>query len=505
MASGPPNQQAGASDLRRPSFQPRYSSSQASTGITARLGSDRLADSTFELNDPMANEQSGVSSPPQTALPSAPQQQDGRKCWICQMDETEDTEENTIWRSPCPCSLVAHDDCLLEWVADGEAPKDGGAASTQNFFCPVCKAEIHIERPHDPLVGLFDRVQALAKSLAYPTALSALLGCGYAGLFAYGVNTLYLVFGREEAVAILATMRMKETVRETVGETVGAFIANTDPFFPRIDLIGWKGFLALPMIAPSLVLLRSTLGSYVLPIMTSGVSYLFQMPLFVNTNPLHKYFVYSPAHRDIYHWPPPPGLAFATLPYVFAAYNNVYRHTFAQLETKWDQAVQRKPREGETAEQIAQQRVREEEDNIFGIEIVEEEIHRDEGGNVIPAEDVLPQADGAADGLQDGQPRNNEDIFFQRNWSMSRIIMNVTGALSFPLISSIMGTLLAHGPFGYKLKGSGILQKKWGRTLVGGCLFVVLKDALTLYCKWKKAENFGKRKILDYKRSRGRA
>jgi hypothetical protein len=482
--------------------------------------SDRLDDSHVLLNEPVANEQANVSTPHQSSLLSRPRQQDVRRCWICQMDETEDTPESSAWRSPCPCSLVAHDDCLLEWVADGEAPKDGGAASTQKFFCPVCKAEIHIERPRDALVALYDQVQAAAKSLAYPTAISALLGCGYAGLFAYGVNTLYLVFGREEAVKILAAMRGHQIydwsgrlLGERYQETIGALIANADPFFPRIDLIGWRGFVALPMIAPSLVLSRSSLGSFVFPLMISGVSFLFQMPSYPATNSLLKYFIYSPAHRDIYHWPPTPGLAFATLPHILAAYNNVYRHTFAKLERKWDQAVQRKPREGETAEQIADQRAGEEDDNIFGIEIVEEEVHRDDRGNIVPAENDLPQADGAADRQQEVQPRNNEDIFFQRNWSLSRIIMNVTGALSFPLISSVMGTLLevllparlvGHGPFGSRIRGRGILEEKWGRTLVGGCLFVVLKDALTLYCKWKKAENFGKRKILDYKKPRRR-
>ncbi len=47
-------------------------------------------------------------------------------------------------------------------------------------------------------------------------------------------------------------------------------------------------------------------------------------------------------------------------------------------------------------------------------------------------------------------------------------------------------------------KQVGLLQQKWGRSVVGGCLFVVLKDAITLYCKWRRAKNQGKRKVLDY-------
>ena len=195
------------------------------------------------------------------------------------MDDTEDTPENSVWRSPCPCSLVAHDECLLEWVADGEAPKDGGAASTQKFFCPVCKFEIQIQRPRDPLVEVFDQVQSSAKMLAFPTAISALVGCGYAGLFAYGVNTLYIVFGNDEAVKVLVAMRGNVLPatggglwsRGALG-TVRDIVTGTDPFWPRIDSIGWKQWVVLPLIAPTLVLSRSTLGNYVFPFIVCGVS-----------------------------------------------------------------------------------------------------------------------------------------------------------------------------------------------------------------------------------------
>jgi hypothetical protein len=290
MASASSNQQPEESNLRRPSFQRRSSSSQTSANALVDSVSQVPGGSPVLLNDPLANERDGVPSPLPSTFPSRSRQQDVRRCWICQMDETEDTPESSVWRSPCPCSLVAHDECLLEWIADGEAPKDGGAASTQKFFCPVCKAEIHIERPRDALVALYDQVQGAAKSLAYPTAISALLGCGYAGLFAYGVNTLYLVFGREEAVKILAAMRGRQMydwsgrfLGERYQETIGALIANADPFFPRIDLIGWRGFVALPMIAPSLVLSRSSLGRFVFPLMISGVSCLYQLSYFATT------------------------------------------------------------------------------------------------------------------------------------------------------------------------------------------------------------------------------
>jgi hypothetical protein len=64
------------------------------------------------------------------------------------------------------------------------------------------------------------------------------------------------------------------------------------------------------------------------------------------------------------------------------------------------------------------------------------------------------------------------------------------------------------GIFGRKVNyitgHKGLLKEKWGRSLVGGCLFVVLKDAVMLYCKWKKARDFGKRRVRDWEgRRRG--
>jgi hypothetical protein len=91
------------------------------------------------------------------------------------------------------------------------------------------------------------------------------------------------------------------------------------------------------------------------------------------------------------------------------------------------------------------------------------------------------------------------------------------GALFFPAISRLVGDILALtlpsrlvdpnfgsrtvvGLFGRtgKVTSKGLLKEKWGRSLVGGCLFVVLKDAVVLYCKWKKARDFGKRKVVDW-------
>jgi len=83
------------------------------------------------------------------------------------------------------------------------------------------------------------------------------------------------------------------------------------------------------------------------------------------------------------------------------------------------------------------------------------------------------------------------------------------GALFFPAVAAAMGEVLKVSlpakwvGRGVGVGGKGLLMEKWGRSLVGGCLFVVLKDVVTLYCKWRKAKDFGKRKIIDYVGKKG--
>lgn len=134
-----------------------------------------------------------------------------------------------------------------------------------------------------------------------------------------------------------------------------------------------------------------------------------------------------------------------------------------------------------------------------------EEAVRDARRNVDAVRERLDQA--AAQPLGNGRARrNNWEI--RQNISTAQVTSTVMGALFFPAISSIMGDLLkvalpakwvTKQPSRWGIKVSdGMLKEKWGRSIIGGCLFVVLKDAVTLYCKWKKARDFGKKKVLDY-------
>jgi hypothetical protein len=196
-----------------------------------------------------------------------------RTCWICQQEDTDDTPETLDWRTPCPCSLTAHDSCLLEWIANKEAPKPGNIASTKKIFCPQCQAEIKIERPQDYLVIAADKVQSVAKIMILPTALSAVLGCFYSGFMVYGMNTLNIVFGPEEATNLLApSLSDLETSfqirRRPSTQILQRFIKSIDPFLPISECFtNWKLFVGLPLIAPALVLSRTKVADQVFAIL----------------------------------------------------------------------------------------------------------------------------------------------------------------------------------------------------------------------------------------------
>ena len=94
--------------------------------------------------------------------------------------------------------------------------------------------------------------------------------------------------------------------------------------------------------------------------------------------------------------------------------------------------------------------------------------------------------------------------------SLGPIAETILGALLFPSIAGMSGELLklalprawttapAIPSRGARIAAKGLLQEKWGRSLVGGCLFVLFKDAVMLYVRWKMAQMHRKRRVLDW-------
>lgn len=406
-----------------------------------------------------------------------------QKCWICYMDETEDTPLNSEWRSPCPCALTAHEACLLDWLADLENPRSR-KRNTAKMVCPQCKTEIVVTRPRSYIVDVVRMVERLAGRLVLPGMAFTLAGTVWAGCCAHGVYSMYFVFGTDEARHIL---------EESIDGT----------WHPGLNL-------GLPLIPLVLIFSRTRYAEGLLP----AVPVLF-------------FATHQPGEQlDLDFWPPNPAMTFAALPYVKSFYSAFYERFFGGLERRWIAEVQ--PRAGEDESEGAQEQA----DAGAGdgadggngqilMEIdLEWQMGLGQGGDVaedgfgLPGGNQQENEQEAQQGDNPGEGRNGQVIGFERRNNLIHETSNladvVLGALVFPAISASMGGFLKYvlpkswtAPSSILERGRpGLLQTRWGRSVVGGCMFVLLKDALVLYCRWKLAQTHRKRKVLNYDRTK---
>lgn len=125
----------------------------------------------------------------------------------------------------------------------------------------------------------------------------------------------------------------------------------------------------------------------------------------------------------------------------------------------------------------------------------------------------LPAAGQDADGAQDDGDGEHEAPQAPpvRRAGIGAILSNVSNsivsALILPAISAAMGEALRlmlpkswTAPIG--LRRAGMLRQQWGRSLIGGCLFVVIKDAVRIYTKSRKVAAMSNRRVKNVDRRR---
>lgn len=492
-------------------------------------------------------------------------------------DESEDAGDSSIWRDPCPCALVAHEDCLLDWIADLEAPKNARSRGIgpPKIECPQCKAEIQLSRPRDYIVEAVNALQRLGNSAVVPISGLALTSGMHHLSQAIGMHTIYAIFGAEDGRRLLQPLydMARHSYLEVDARNPGqAMDLISNLFLERLR--HWRLLIGLPTITPILVLSRTSFADSVLPVLPV-VFFATQA-----TSPDH--------HWDLTTWPPSASFAFAVLPYVRSLYNAYYKKVWAEKEKQWLVAV--KPRVSQQNEEDAAgnngqnpAEVPAEGENIFEVHIdhnvwddgdwAEEEEEqlvqqaadrqpaalrqddfpevpenighdrpqeqREELQRHLPGAGGFPRAPnneaapapvildhrrpnaGAAPAPNQPADQNGvpNGIVGERRLSLSinNVAQTVLGALFFPTIAGISGEALklvlpytwvtepaishvSHRPVWAK----GFLQKKWARSLVGGCLFVVGKDALLLYVRWKMAQMHKRRRVVDVDIPKGR-
>ena len=427
-----------------------------------------------------------------------PTDDEPRRCWICFADETEDTPTSTAWRSPCPCALTAHESCLLDWVADLEAPNRKGKRGSK-IQCPQCKAEIAIARPKSWVIEVVRAAERVTGKLIFPVLTASVLGCVVLGLTIHGIWTVRVVFGKQDLLAIC-------NIHD------GLSVVSQEQM-PSSQFL-----VSLPLIPIVLILSRTTLADSVLPLLP--LAYLAGRRPTVQRDTL---------------WPPSAGLAFASLPFARALYNTLHKRFVLPRQTAWLKEIQ--PRSGEDSDGIeegghAGLDDRDEGDGEavvdieLGVEVVMDDDHddrRNQGQEANEPHQLLP-----APHIDQGQaaPQPQEEPLAppaidaggfpalanrQQNiiLSTTRLGDLIVGALLFPAVSTAMGQLIALSfPHSWvsspgSVRPSGMLQSRWGRTIVGGCAFVVMKDVVLGYSRYRLAHDHRRRRVIDYKKEKG--
>ena len=506
MASMPPEQplrNTSPSSQRQP--QPDTSSQDESTApsmISEDSQTVLLDNLSLSANDEVPTQTSNPPPRPQSRSSTL----EIKKCWICICDSSEDDPVNPPkWRSPCACNLTAHEACLLDWVADLENPKSRRGSPPKKIQCPQCKSDIMLSRPKSVVLSCLRAWERLTGTLTLPGMAGVLGGTLWAGCFYHGVHSVRVVFGEREAFLIYLRARRHW---------------------------GWlSGYALIPL---SLIAARSSYADFVLPGST----------VFLLATQLRDRI-----GSDWTIWPPKPTTVFSCLPLVRNSYNYLYEKAFGNLNRKWLQELQ--PRQGQdgndgerneanrangadaAADEIADGDVVLELNLAIGLGDGEEEEQqpqqgaRDEAGpaNQEAPNEVPPAADGAANNNPPANANANQvanppgpGLLNRRPNELigdtSSIFSTTLGALLFPSIAAGMGELLHHTlplswvkatPWVGILGNHGrerLLQTQWGRSVVGGCLFVVLKDALVLYVRWRMAKNHRGRRIMDFDKKR---
>jgi hypothetical protein len=217
-------------------------------------------------------------------------------------------------------------------------------------------------------------------------------------------------------------------------------------------------------------------------------------------------------------------MTFAALPYVKSIYGALYERMFGKLERKWLAEIQPRSGEGENRQDDNQGGGQQAALGVgnggilmeFDLELqigVDEERDDQGMGAAAPAGNENQANNPQVGAAQDGQNQDQQVLGRRRQdliQDTSNFADTILGALLFPAISAGMGGLLKLAlpkswttpPSVLERGRAGILQSRWGRSVIGGCLFVLLKDALVLYCRWRLAQTHRKRRVLNYDRQK---
>ncbi|KAI7887094.1 hypothetical protein K492DRAFT_31503 [Lichtheimia hyalospora FSU 10163] len=346
----------------------------------------------------------------QPAPMSATTSDDDRRCWIC-FGEDEDSEG--IWVKPCKCSLVSHEQCLLDWITENQK-----GSPLKKVYCPQCNTPYSLMERRSLSLALLSLIDTLARTAApYLTFLG--LGC---------------------SVLLTSTTYGAYTVMTLFGARQGERLIGRPAFWT------WRTWLGLPAIPAALVLSRSRWADGVLP---------FAAMLILRATSANQQGAVQMT------WPPSPAVTLGVLPWIRLLYNNLYllaqhhlsrkllhlRNRQTSQQQRRTQQQQQQPAAGTDPTATFRQVLEQNGVDILADPVWEGRRHQREEENRQEQENALMEV------------RESNDLG-----------VTVIGALLWPTISSIVGSCLNH----FKLVRQHF-PEPFHRNVLGGCLFVVVK------------------------------
>ncbi|KAM0286506.1 hypothetical protein ACHAQH_000933 [Verticillium albo-atrum] len=440
------------------------------------------------------------------------------RCFVCLTDQDESSSEE--WVNPCPCSLEGHQECMMHWIAELER-------ENKPFRCPVCKADISVDEPFDPAVAIGNRLHQAFSRMSPP-----LLGTGVAigtwlGLATYGDVAFQIFAGPEARFHFLNDPRQEHGAR--LGRYLGLgavaptlILSHSIPglgniiFLPLAALYGTfhmardEHFFSWPP-SPELVctafpyvraMYRNLWREFVRPFENKLDRRIAGLP---DLEPQRDQW--NGGHHDHNHDDDEGGIA-GMLDAAINLLDIPEVNVELQVEERIVQVEEGDPR-------LGQERIRVE---------IQEDVEFDEMAGDEPMPELIPVNDNANDHGRDQDDAAPPPVVAaaaavpppmndQRQWNLHASLRDVAnsmaGALLLPAMSSGAGELLQlvlpkHMTTlgGKSLGRPGLLQQTWGRSLVGGCMYLVLRDAFKLYTKYRRAVNRPLRKVRNVDRKR---
>ncbi|KAG0297517.1 hypothetical protein BGZ96_006026 [Linnemannia gamsii] len=328
--------------------------------------------------------------------------QEQNRCYIC-----FGTDEDSVgrWVKPCQCTLISHEDCLLDWI-----DKNRQQFAKKQVRCSVCNTVYRLAEPNSFLLNLYSTFDSLV----------------HAGI-------PYLTFlGLTCSVLITSTTYGAYAVLTVCGTVEGEkLLGSPNPW-------GWRVWTGLPLIPVILIFSRTKVIDSFMPLIPL---------LIVGNEQLQVTF------------PPSPALTLSVMPWVRMAYNSLWAEMVSRLETRWRQ------------QQIAGSGVAR-----LGMNAS------------IETSDADPSTTNAA-AVAAAVAADEELSFFDRK-DLGRTIV---GALLMPAISSICGSFLGHFSF-VRTR----IPDNFHRNILGGCLFVVVKDLAGLFGTYQELKRKRVRRIREY-------